>query len=87
VTPLLTTYAPQSLGLLAAWDKTSKDLRAAGFRGPEDEAIGARAVKLKELSKQLPLLKATAMVLGLCEKGTMSFGALQEPHKAQVSGV
>jgi hypothetical protein len=30
----------QSLGLLAAWDKTPKDLRAAGFRGPEDEATG-----------------------------------------------
>jgi hypothetical protein len=26
------------------------------------------------------------MVLGLCEKGTMPFGALQEPHKAQVKG-
>jgi hypothetical protein len=37
-------------------------------------------VKLKELSEQLPLLKATAMLLGLSKKRMMSFGALQEPH-------
>ena len=73
----------QSIGLLAAWEKASRDLRAAGFRGPQDEAIGERALKLKQLAETLPRVKSTAMILGLCEKGSLSFETLEEPHKSQ----
>eukprot|EP00967_Tisochrysis_lutea_P090643 scaffold129819_cov30-Tisochrysis_lutea.AAC.1 len=72
------------IGLLAGWEKASKDLRSAGFRGPEDEAVGERAIKLKRLAEELPKLKGTVMVLALCEKGSLSFETLQEPHKSQV---
>jgi len=78
-----TLKATQSVGLLAAWEKASKDLRAAGFRGPEDQAIGERALKLKQLNEELPRLKSTAMILGLCENGQLSFETLTEPHKSQ----
>lgn len=36
------------------------------------------------VNAQLALLKSTAMVLGLCDKGTLAFETLQEPHKTKV---
>jgi len=70
---------PRAAFLLFQWDKTAQDSRSAGFQ-PESEAIGERALKLKQLSSVLPELKAQANILGLCSKGALSFDKLQEPH-------
>ena len=72
----------QTVGLLFQWTKAASDLRAAGFRGPADEAIGPRAAKLKDIAERLPRLKAQVNVLALCEKGTLSYTDLQEPHRS-----
>lgn len=55
------------------------DARSNGFQ-PESEAIGERALKLKDMAQQLSELKAQANILGLCAKGGLSFDTLQEPH-------
>lgn len=55
----------------------SQDIRAAGFRGPGDEAVGERQLKLKQLAEELPRLKSATMILGLCEKGQLTFQTLQ----------
>ncbi|KAL1499152.1 hypothetical protein AB1Y20_013663 [Prymnesium parvum] len=65
--------------LLHTWSKTAYDARANGFR-PQMEATGEMATKLKALAEELPRLAAQANVLGLCERGSMRFDALAEPH-------
>ncbi len=74
--------APQTLGLLMQWSKLANDLRASGFRGPSDEAIGQRAIKLKSITERLPRLKAKVNIIALCEKGSLSYDTLQEPHRS-----
>lgn len=54
-------------------------VRANGF-SPATEAVGDGAIRMKELSKELTKLTAQAKILGLCERGSLSFDALEEPH-------
>lgn len=65
--------------LLHTWNRAVADTRAQGFQ-PATEAIGDGATRMKALSEELPKLVAQANILGLCEKGTMRFDSLQEPH-------
>eukprot|EP00966_Prymnesium_polylepis_P163790 3786365-Prymnesium_polylepis.1 len=44
------------------------------------EATEDRAFKMKQMADDLPRLAAQANVLGLCERGSMNFEALAEPH-------
>jgi len=46
------------------------------------EAIGERALKLKQLATQLGEMKGQVNVLGLLSKGSLTLETLQEPHKS-----
>jgi len=70
---------PRAMFLLHGWSRWAMDARSNGFQ-PESEAIGERALKLKDMAQQLNELKAQANILGLCAKGGLSFDTLQEPH-------
>ena len=59
----------------------AQTVRANGF-SPATEAVGDGAYKMKDLAEVLPKLKTQAGIIGLCEKGQMSFETLEEPHKA-----
>lgn len=57
----------------------AQTVRANGF-SPATEAVGDGAFKMKALHEELPKLKAQAGIIGLCEKGQLSFDKLEEPH-------
>jgi hypothetical protein len=65
--------------LLQTWAAQAETVRANGF-SPKSEAVGNGAFKMKALADELPKLKAQASIIGLCEKGQMSFETLKEPH-------
>lgn len=65
--------------LLHTWAMAAQTERANGF-SPASEAIGDGALRMKYLADELPKLVSTAKILGLCEKGTLSFDNLEEPH-------
>lgn len=73
--------APKGFFLLTTWSKAAADMRANGF-APSSEAIGERANRLRYLADELPKRAAQANVLALCERGSMSFDTLQEPHRS-----
>ena len=53
-----------------------------GFQ-PKMEAIGAHALRLRHLVDELPSVDSVTNILGLVEKGSLSFDNLQEPHKSK----
>jgi hypothetical protein len=65
--------------LLHTWMQAAQTVRANGF-SPASEAVGEGAFRMKFLSEALPGLVAQAKILGLCERGSLSFDSLQEPH-------
>ena len=67
--------------LLHTWATQAQTVRANGF-SPATEAVGDGAFKMKDLAETLPKLKTQAGIIGLCEKGQMSFETLEEPHKS-----
>lgn len=77
---LLKELPPAKAGILIlTWSKAAGSMRADGFQ-PNSEAIGDRAVQLKQIAAALPGLASKANVLALCSQGSMSFDTLQEPH-------
>lgn len=68
--------------MLHMWGTQAMTVRANGF-SPASEAVGDGAFRMKWLAAELPKLKAQATVLGMCEKGQLSFDKLEEPHKSQ----
>ena len=67
--------------LLHTWTQQALTVRANGF-SPTSEAIGDGAIRMKSLAGDLQQLTAQAKILGLCERGSLSFDALDEPHKS-----
>jgi hypothetical protein len=67
--------------LLHTWTQRALSVRADGF-SPTSEAIGEGRFKMKRLCEDLGKVTAQAKILGLCERGSMSFDNLEEPHKA-----
>jgi len=65
--------------LILTWSKAAGNVRADGFQ-PNLEAVGDRADQMKQIHAVLPGLASKANVLALCEKGSLSFDTLQEPH-------
>jgi len=65
--------------LLFTWSRAANDMRAQGFN-PASEAVGDRALFLKALVREFPKLISTAKVLGLLERGSLSYENLEEPH-------
>lgn len=77
---ILKELPPAKAGILIlTWSKVAASMRADGFK-PNSEAIGDRAVQLKQIAAALPELGSKANVLALCSQGSMSFDTLQEPH-------
>ena len=74
-----TLPAPKAYFLLHTWTRAALDVRANGFQ-PEMEAIGERGLQMKKMAEGLPRLSAEANILGACERGSMKFDALAEPH-------
>ena len=67
---------------ILTWSKAAQNLRADGFK-PNTEAIGERQPQLKAIEKALPRLAAQANIVAQCEKGTLSYDTLQEPHASR----
>ena len=65
--------------LLHTWSMAAQTVRANGFT-PASEAVGDGAFRMKRLSDELPALVSTAKILGLCDRGSLSYDTLEEPH-------
>ena len=74
--------APKAHFLLFTWTRAAQGLRSNGFQ-PKMEAIGAHALRLRHLVDELPSVDSVTNILGLVEKGSLSFDNLQEPHKSK----
>ena len=69
--------------LLHTWSQAAITVRSNGFNPKQAEATsGDGALRMKDLANQLPKLVSQGKILGLCEKGTLSFDSLDEPHKS-----
>ena len=67
--------------LLQTWLMAAQTVRANGF-SPASEAVGDGAFRMKYLADELPKIVSTAKIIGLCERGSLSFETLEEPHKS-----
>ena len=74
--------APKAHFLLFTWTRAAQGLRSNGFQ-PKMDAIGAHALRLRHLVDELPSVDSVTNILGLVEKGSLSFDNLQEPHKSK----
>jgi len=69
------SYILQDLGggkgsfLLHTWNRAAMDLRANGFQ-PSSEALGNRALRLKQLTERLPKMVSQAKIIGTLSQGT-----------------
>lgn len=67
--------------LLMQWSRAADGMRSQGFQ-PSTEAIGERALKLKQVAADLPKLIPRAKTLGLVEQGKMK---LEQAEKADAA--
>lgn len=65
--------------LLHTWSMAAQTVRANGFT-PASEAVGDGALRMKRLADELPGLVSAAKILGLCDRGSLSYDTLEEPH-------
>lgn len=67
--------------LLNTWGQAAMTFRANGFNPEQTDATtGDGAIRMKKLAETLPKLCAQGKILSLCEKGSLSFNQLEEPH-------